>query len=467
MYQLSSQNLQEIGITINDKFFSIEKLDVPLLKGVNLLLESIDTKGLKLTQKGFLPTKIVKSIVEVAATVAEERFIQVQTRFYEEEHLSANMARVVSEALKLTKVQKGKILLTKKGNEFLNLTPHQQYVVLFNIMLGINIGYFDRHQEAMCVHNSSVIMLQVLRDKEGDFRAADVYTALLLDSYPMLEDSIESLELLDYGEKNQLDIFASIAETRLFERLYLSLGLVEMKVAKYPKVDTFVKSELLDNLITEKHAINKELVLSKKLVKNLQGEIRKNKLEINLFEVTMYLFAQYTHLPLAPEQSVIDTLMLKHSVIGTLRSSYESFYGTLISSILTTYDEFTQLDTVGASRDNLMDEYMHMIDTLFYLVNTPKPFNTVGNLHILPAFIFDILKLHHNLDQFTKDFVLECSKIFDEEFAMDVARLMLLLKGLQKNSKKLKKSKPKFEQGVKEFLQTYLMIVLELRSRES
>ena len=466
MYQASSQNLQEIGININNEFFTIEKLNAPLLKGINLLLQSIDSKGLKLTQKGFLPTKIVKSIVEVAATVSDQRFLQVQTRFYEEEHLSANMARVVAEALKLIKVQKGKVLLTKKANEFLCLTPHEQYVVLFNIMLGINIGYFDRHQEAICVHHSSIIMLQLLRDKERDFRTAEVYTVLLLDSYPLIEDSIESLELLDYAEKDKVEIYASIAETRLFERLYLPLGLVDMKVAKYPDVDTFAKSKLLDNLLSEQYAINKEMVLSKKLVKKLQDEIRKNNLEINLFEVTMFLFAQYTHTPLPPKQKVVETLMLKHPVIGTLKSNYESFYEILIESILTTYDEFTQLDTVGASRDNLVQEYTHMIDALFYLVNTPKPFNTVQNLHILPAFIFDILKIHHNLDQFAQDFILECSKIFDEEFSMDIARLMLILDKLEKDTKKLKKNKPNFEQGVKEFLQTYLMVVLELRSRE-
>ena len=49
---------------------------------------------------------------------------------------------------------------------------------------------------------------------------------------------------------------------------------------------------------------------------------------------------------------------------------------------------------------------------------------------------------------------------------MDIAQLMLLLERLEKDAKKLKKSKPNFEQGVKEFIQTYLMIVLELRSRE-
>ncbi|QOY51201.1 hypothetical protein [Candidatus Sulfurimonas baltica] len=466
MYLESLKNLKKIGIKLNDEFFNLEKFEAPLLKGINVLLQSIDLKGLTLTKNGFLPTKVVKSIVEVAATESDKRYLSVQTRFYEEENLSANMARVVSETLKLIKVQKGKLLLTKKGNEFLSLTPHEQYIILFNIMLGINIGYFDRHQEALSVHNSSLIMLHLLRDKDKNFRTVEVYTALLLDAYPILDDGIEALELLDYGEKDKLNIFASIAETRLFERLFLPLGLIDMQTAKYPQKDTFAKSALLDNFISEKHAINKNLVLSKKLLKTFQDEIRQNKLDINLFEVTMYLFAQYAHIPLAPKSSVVDALMQKHPLLGTLRTSYTQLYEKLIDSVLTTYEEFTQLDTVGASRDNLADEYMHMIDSLFALANTPKPFNTVQKLHILPAFIFDILKLHHNLNQFSQDFILECSKIFGEEFAMDIAQLMLLLERLEKDAKKLKKNKANFEQGVKEFLQTYLMIVLELRSRE-
>ena len=466
MYQESLKNLQNIGLKLNDEFFTLENFEAPLLKGINVLLQSIDLKGLTLTKNGFLPTKVVKSIVEVAATISDQRFLRVQTRFYEEENLSANMTRVVSETLKLIKVQKGKLLLTKKGNEFLSLTPHEQYIILFNIMLGMNIGYFDRHQEAMCVHNSSLIMLQLLRDKERDFRTAEVYTALLLDMYPIIEDSIDDLEVLDYGGKDKLDIFASIAETRLFERLFLPFGLIEMQTAKYPQKDTFAKSALLDNFISEKHAINKNLVLSKKLLKTFQDEIRQNKLDINLFEVTMYLFAQYAHIPVPPKSSVVDVLMQKHPVLGTLRVSYTQLYEKLIDSVLTTFEEFTQLDTVGASKDSLVDEYMQMIDSLFALANTPKPFNTVQKLHILPAFIFDILKLRHNLDQFTQDFILECSKIFDEEFAMDIAQLMLLLDKLEKDAKKLKKNKPNFEQGIKEFIQTYLMIVLELRSRE-
>ncbi len=99
------------------------------------------------------------------------------------------------------------------------------------------------------------------------------------------------------------------------------------------------------------------------------------------------------------------------------------------------------------------------------MVQTLKPFTTTQRLQIVPIFIFDILKLHHDIDYLQEDFILVLKEKFDEEFAMDIGNLMLLLEQLQKDAKKLKKNKPNFIQGVKEFIQSYFMIVLELRSR--
>ena len=355
----------------------------------------------------------------------------------------------------------------KKGSQFLTLDRHQRYIVLLNIMLGINLGYFDGHQEATCVHNSSLIMLQLLRDKNRDFRSVDVYTAILFESYPALGDDIERLEFYDYADKDQFEIFVSIAELRLFERLFLPLGLVEMeKVKTYMEDGKYAKSELLDYLIEEKNAINKELLFSKKTIKEFEDTIRIKKLEINLFEETLFLFAQFADVATPPPaDAVVESLMQKHAVIGTLRDDYEKIYRQLIESVLTTYEEFTQLDTVGAKREDIVEEYMQMVDSFAALAQTSKPFTTAQRLQIVPMFIFDILKLHHNIDYLQEDFIFILTEKFDEEFAMDVGSLMLLLEQLQKDAKKLKKNKPDFIQGVKEFIQSYFMIVLELKSR--
>ena len=466
LYQTSLENLKKLNMNIKKEFFTYDLGEIPLLEGVNALLKSIDSKGLKLTQKGFLPTKVVKSIVEAASTTTEERYLQYQTRYYEAEHFSASLVRVVAEVLELTRVQKGKLFLTKKAAEYLTLDKHQQYIILFNIMLGINLGYFDNHQEALCVHNSSLIMSQLLRDKSRDFRTVDVYTAILLESYPKLEDEIEKLESYGYIQKDPFDIYVSIAETRLFERLFLPLGLVDMEVGKsYTDSNKYAKTKLLDHLIEEKYAIKKELVISKKIIKEFQDMIRVKNLKVDLFEETLFLFAQFAHISTPPDDMVIENLMQKHNVIGTLKNDYENFYKKLIESVLTTFEEFTQLDTAGAKRDDLVEEYMQMMEAFVKLVQTPKPFTTIQRLEIVPMFIFDILKQHYDIDFLQEDFILILEKRFDKEFAMDVGGLMLLLQQLQKDAKKLKKNKPHFNQGVKEFIQVYFMIIFEIRSR--
>ncbi len=467
MYKKSLEKLEQIDIQIDEKFFTLETIDAPLLRSVTTLLESIDEKkGVKLTARGFLPTKLVQAIVEVGVTESEKRFASMNKRFYEEEHLSAGMARVVSEVLEFVKLEKNKLLLTKKAQEFLSLSIHQRYIVLLNIMFGLNIGYFDRYQEAECVHSSSVIMLQFLRDRSKEYREVEVYVAMLLELYPFLEENIERLEL-ELSSSDTFDIFVKISQTRLFERVYLPLGLVDMKIgSSYEEKDLFAKTQLLDTLITAKYAINKEMVLSKKLIKTFESEIRKNNLEINLFETIMFLFSQFTYTPWPPNKKVIDTLMQKYAVIGSLRKSYELFYNNLIEAVKTTYQEFTQLDKVGAKRDELVAEYINMTEALAKLPIKPKPYATTQNLTIVPMFVFDILRIHYKIDSFSKDFILEIEKEFGEEFALNIGNFLMLLQQLEKDGRKLKKSKPHFEQGVKEFVRVYLMILLELHSRD-
>jgi len=80
--------------------------------------------------------------------------------------------------------------------------------------------------------------------------------------------------------------------------------------------------------------------------------------------------------------------------------------------------------------------------------------------------VFDILALRLGLEFLPEDFILKLQEEFDEEFAMDVGHLVLMLQQLQKDAKKLKKNKPHFIQGIQEFMQIFFVIVLELRSRD-
>ena len=60
LYQASLENLQALTLKIKDKFFTCELKNIQLLEGINTLLNTIDVKSLKLTQKGLKFVRVQK-----------------------------------------------------------------------------------------------------------------------------------------------------------------------------------------------------------------------------------------------------------------------------------------------------------------------------------------------------------------------------------------------------------------------
>lgn len=79
---------------INPTFLQKEVVDAPILGQVDLLLEEIKDKGLALTKKGNLPTKIVKSIALHRPTLSEGRYLKFTKQFLEDEQPTAKRTRI-------------------------------------------------------------------------------------------------------------------------------------------------------------------------------------------------------------------------------------------------------------------------------------------------------------------------------------------------------------------------------------
>ena len=91
---------------------------IPILKQIKYLLELVDKQGeLKLTTKGFLPTKIVTDIYN-------QKFIQdemiesgISKLYKETDSKSINLTRILLELSGLVKKRNNKLSLTKKRSE--------------------------------------------------------------------------------------------------------------------------------------------------------------------------------------------------------------------------------------------------------------------------------------------------------------------------------------------------------------
>jgi len=112
---------------IEDKYFE----NVPIIKRVDNFLAHIDKKGLKLTQNGNLPTKVVKDIMKVDTSKIES----YHKRFIEAEFPRATFVKELVKTARLIRKQHNKYFLTKKGEKYLNFSKKEKFLFLLETLL--------------------------------------------------------------------------------------------------------------------------------------------------------------------------------------------------------------------------------------------------------------------------------------------------------------------------------------------
>jgi len=75
---------------------------------------------------------------------------------------------------------------------YLEATESEKYLYLFYFYsYYANLAYLDRMQEFDKMSSISFALLQLIRDKHKMYREAEVYTAILIDTYPMIGEQVE------------------------------------------------------------------------------------------------------------------------------------------------------------------------------------------------------------------------------------------------------------------------------------
>ena len=183
--------LNALSIEINPDFLNNDQIDVPILKQVDLLLDAVGDKGLKLTTKGNLPTKVVKEITLCCPAESDEAILEFTNRYLEDEQVVVQRARVVSEVGKLVKVSKGKMHYGAMAEAYRNASKAEKFIYLVWQFGKVNLAYFDRMQEVSIINGVSFVLLQIIRDRPKMFRETNVYSAFLLYAFPQLVDEVE------------------------------------------------------------------------------------------------------------------------------------------------------------------------------------------------------------------------------------------------------------------------------------
>ena len=460
------EELGSLGFSVNPAFLMNDQVDAPILKQVDLLLDAVPDKGLKLTQKGNLPTKVVKEITLCCPSGSEGRFLKYTKRFLEEEQVVVGRARVACEAGKLVKIIKGKMLPGSMAEAYQAASSVEKYLYLFWHYGKVNLGYFDRMQETGLIDSLAFVLLQVIRDKRAMFRSVEVYSAFLIDTFPDIAERVEEeIEPDSYFSEDSFDEFESLLEIRLCKNYYLPFGLIEEQGWGYGEAYECRKTDLLDRLLLPVDAVDTAVVLNKKQFHLLAQRIKKERLDIDLFHDFCFVYAGCAQYPLEPTDLVVDELMRHARVIGTVAVAQKQFYRDFVNAVVQTLKYFTQLEVKGggSAGKSMEDEFRSMIDGLYLLLPQDKPFNMISALQSIPLFFLNMLTTVHQID-IGPDFYAQCEKHFDKDTAEDIGAVVFLIGELQKKSKKFKRINTNLESMVKEAIIAFMVAVMSIHT---
>ena len=459
---------EKFGLTINPQFLELPSVASYMLEHVRVLLESIPQEGLKLTAKGNLPSKVVETLAHMPSTFSDMKCVQYSKRYIEDEQIIPQRAHVLSHVAKLVKIEKNKLLLTKKGQTFLRHSQAEQLVTLFISFFQLNLGYFDRREKAPIIQAVMPIFVQTVRDKERLFRTTEVFGSILLDTYPQLYDTVEKeIELRPWSEKDRVDHFFTLLDHRVVRNFLAPMGLVEIAQKEETlEADSYEKIPLLDQLLAPKEAIDATKVFDRRSLNDMLKHCANEKFEINLFREVISSFTAFATREALDKNGFIQERIEAKRVIGTQREKYVLFYTQLFENSQMTLRQFTQLDTKGG-REDLIPKYHGFMRGLYDILEKKTPHVLLEEIHFLTFSLFFMLEQALKIDMRDQNKALQAlEEKTNEELMETLNAYMYSFMELQKLCKKHNKLKPQITQMAEQALQTFMMLVFEIYTGE-
>ncbi|MGM1055354.1 MAG: hypothetical protein ACQEWG_05650 [Bacteroidota bacterium] len=219
---------------------------VPILNQVKYVMALIAKNGkIKLTNKEFLPTKIVSDIYNQGFLKDEHIEMGISKLYKETDSITVNLSRILLELAGLIKKRKGKISLTKKGektilDDFILLTT-----ILDTFTGKFNWSYYDGYGENQIGQLGYGFSLILLSKFGKEKRFDSFYAKKYLNAFPQLLDSVES----SFGTLENYS--TRCYTTRTFERFldYFGLIKIEREGKGLDSLKYITKTDLFDRLI--------------------------------------------------------------------------------------------------------------------------------------------------------------------------------------------------------------------------
>ncbi len=219
---------------------------IPILNQIKYLTNLIEKNGeIKLTNKGFLPTKIVSDLYQQRFLKDELIEKGISKLYKETDSMTVNLPRILIELAGLVKKRNGKLSLTKSSQKILGDNEELLRQIFLTFTNKFNWAYYDGYGEnqiGQLGYGFSLILLS----KYGQIKRLDsFYAEKYFMAYPKLLDSLEP----SYGT---LERYSTMCYSiRSFERFLDYFGLITIEEEKkgFDSIKYITKTDLYDRLI--------------------------------------------------------------------------------------------------------------------------------------------------------------------------------------------------------------------------
>lgn len=219
---------------------------IPLLNQTKYLLQIVnDSVELKLTTKGFLPTKIVSDIYNQEFIKDEMIESGISKLYKETDSNSINLTRILLELSGLVKKRNNKLSLTKKGKTEFNDNHKLLKSIMLTFGTKFNWAYYDGYGENEIGQLGFGFSL-ILLSKYGSAKRLDLfYGKKYLTAFPMLLARIEPSKFSTREEQ----VYRCYS-LRTFDRFLDYFGLIKIDSKNKWDSEKFIKkTDLFDKLI--------------------------------------------------------------------------------------------------------------------------------------------------------------------------------------------------------------------------
>lgn len=198
---------------------------VPILSQVKYLAGLIEESGaLKLTAKGFLPTKVVADIYQQGFLKEDHIESGISKLYKETDAITINLTRILVEMTGLVKKRNGKLSLTKKGTKIMGDDHELLRLLLLTFATKFNWAYYDGYQEERIGQLGYGFSLILLSKYGAEKRLESFYAERYFKAFPQL---LQSIQPTSY--RTPMEYATGCYAVRTFERFLDYFGWIEIE----------------------------------------------------------------------------------------------------------------------------------------------------------------------------------------------------------------------------------------------